>query len=81
MPASRRPDILGAFLVCEVTMPAVTITPRQQIRDALMFVRDARHHSGCVCGMYRDREGEGFCSDREALWSRAINKLIDDCLA
>jgi hypothetical protein len=61
-------------------MPATTVSPRQQIRDALMFARDSRHHSGCKCGLYRDRDGTPFCSDREAIWQRAIDKLIDDCL-
>lgn len=60
-------------------MPAVTIDPHQQITDALRFARDSRHHSGCRCASYRDGDCAPFCSDREALWSRAISKLIDAC--
>ena len=60
--------------------PTVTVTdPKQQIKDAVAFSRDARHHSNCSCFMFRDRTGEPFCSDREALWNRAIDRLIDQC--
>lgn len=65
-----------------MSSPTVTVTdPKVQIRDAVAFSRDARHHSDCCCFMYRDSAGEGFCSDRQALWNRAIDKLIDQCLA
>jgi hypothetical protein len=60
-------------------MPATTIDPHAQMVDALKFVRDSRHHSDCRCFSYRDRDGEAYCSDREALWSRAISRLIDAC--
>ena len=65
-----------------MSSPTVTVTdPKQQIKDAVAFSRDARHHSDCCCAAYRDRDGAPFCSDRESVWARAIDKLLDQIAA
>lgn len=58
--------------------PVTTIAPADpvtQIRDAVAFARASRHHQDCRCAMFR-KDGAGFCSDREALWQRAIDVLL-----
>ncbi len=45
--------------------------------DALHFVRTNRHHPTCRCGRWRDTDGAPFCTPAEALWSRALNRLLD----
>ena len=62
-------------------MPATTLDPRRQIRDALQFVRRYQHHDGCRCGTYRNTRGEAFCSSGHATWNRAIDALIEQCRA
>jgi hypothetical protein len=60
-------------------MSVTVLNPRTQIAEAVSFARDARHHSGCYCFQFRDVNKEAFCSDREALWNRCIDRLIDQC--
>jgi hypothetical protein len=43
-------------------------------------VRKHRHQPDCCCFSHRDIDGEHYCSYSEALWSRAVNRLIDECL-
>ena len=45
--------------------------------DALVFVRRHRHHPDCRCGTWRDGYGAPFCTPAEALWSRALDRLLN----
>lgn len=60
-------------------MPATVVDTKTQLVDAVLFVRDSRHHTACRCYSYRDTTGAGYCSDREAIWNRAVNRLLSEC--
>lgn len=45
--------------------------------DALLFVRNNRHYEGCPCRRWRDGNGAPYCTPAEAMWSRALNRLLD----
>lgn len=55
-------------------MAFTTLKPREQIADALRFVRKARHHPGCHCGGYQRL----WCSPEEKIWCSAVDRLITD---
>ena len=58
-----------------------TIAPTNsvaQIADALQFARESRHFDGCPCAMFRDKDGAPHCTDRAALWNRAIDRLLEN---
>lgn len=60
---------------------AVTIAnPREQLADALTFLRKQRHHPDCRCNTWRDPDGAGYCNPQEATWTRAISKCLDRVL-
>lgn len=61
-------------------MPTTVTNPKATIADAVRFVRDSRHHSNCNCFSFRDANREAFCTAQEALWTKAIARLIDECL-
>ena len=57
---------------------AITITdPRDQIIDALVFVRRSRHHAECHCGMYQHL----WCNAEEKLWCSAVDRLLGNIMA
>jgi hypothetical protein len=56
---------------------AITITdPRDQIIDALGYVRKSRHHVDCHCGMYQHL----WCSPEEKLWCSAVDRLLGNIM-
>jgi len=59
-------------------MSTVTTDPRGMIADAIGYLRKARHHLDCRCFNYRDLDHVGWCSPQEAMWNKAVDKLIDD---
>lgn len=50
----------------------LTENPRTLIREALRYVREARHHPDCRCGNW-DRH---WCTPREKTWCTAVDVLI-----
>ena len=55
----------------------VTNQPREQIIDALGYVRKSRHHPECHCGTYQHL----WCSPEEKLWCAAIDRLLGNIMA
>jgi hypothetical protein len=55
-----------------------TLTTQTQLSDAVRLARSYRHHPDCNCTLYRDTMGEGFCTSAEAIWTRAVNRLLDE---
>lgn len=54
----------------------LTDAVKASITAALTEVRKARHHKDCHCRMWQ-RE---WCSANEALWSRALNRQLDQLI-
>jgi hypothetical protein len=54
--------------------------PVLQIAEALAYVRKAKHYDGCKCAMFRNAAGSPHCSAEEALWTKAVDRLIDNIL-
>ena len=52
----------------------VTNQPREQIIDALGYVRKSRHHPDCRCGNYQRL----WCNAEEKLWCTAVDRLLRD---
>lgn len=52
--------------------------PVTQIAEALHYVRKARHFQGCCCFMYRNAALEAFCTPEEALWNKAVDRLLEN---
>jgi len=48
-------------------------TIETRVMAALLEARKARHHRDCYCRMF-DRQ---FCNAADALWSRALNRELD----
>lgn len=55
--------------------------PVTQIREALAYVRKAKHYDGCKCAMFRNAAGSPHCSPEEALWSKAVDRLLENIKA
>lgn len=58
-----------------------TIAPTNavtQIAEALAYVRKSRHYDGCHCFMYRAATGQSFCTAEEALWNKALDRLLEN---
>lgn len=63
----------------QTTMTNTVPTPnldgiKTRIVGALSEARKVRHHRDCHCRMF-DRQ---FCNAADALWQRALNRLLDD---
>jgi len=61
-----------AFLLNGDIMPVTASHPREQISDALRYVRNARHHPECHCGTYQRL----WCTPEEKLWCTAVDRLL-----
>jgi hypothetical protein len=61
-------------------MPTTLDSSRRQIADAVAMCRKYRHQPECRCFQHKAANGEYFCTSSEALWSRAVDLLIDRCL-
>lgn len=51
-----------------------TKAPREQIVDALHFVRVSRHRHDCRCGKFQGV----YCTPTEKMWCSAVDRLITE---
>lgn len=49
-------------------------TPQLRAMFALHKAREHRHHRNCLCGAYH---GEG-CNAADAMWTRAMNRELEE---
>lgn len=54
--------------------------PAETIHDAIYYVRSHRHHPDCRCATFRAPDGAGYCGPAEHLWTKAVNKLLDQIM-
>jgi len=72
-PRHHHPSVPG-FSLSRASMTSVDMQlPENRVTLALAQARKFRHHKTCRCRHY-----QGYCSPNDALWSRAVDRELDE---